>query len=89
MDFGVHLPHLGRQADRQSLIEFARRADALGYHSAWVSDHITWPAEVASRYPYSEMEISRRRSIRRGLTRWVPCSSLLRAPSGSGLGQRS
>lgn len=54
MDFGVHLPHLGRQADRQSLMEFARRADALGYHSAWVSDHITWPAEVASRYPYSD-----------------------------------
>ncbi len=53
MDYGVHLPHLGHQADRHSLTEFARRADALGYHSAWVSDHITWPAEVASRYPYS------------------------------------
>ena len=53
MQFGVHLPHLGRGADRQNLAAFARRADELGYHSGWVSDHIAWPAEVESRYPYS------------------------------------
>jgi probable F420-dependent oxidoreductase len=54
MEYGVHLPHLGRQSDRESLMEFARKADALGFHSGWVSDHIAWPAEIASRYPYSE-----------------------------------
>ena len=53
MQFGVHLPHLGRGADRQNLAAFARRADDLGYHSGWVSDHVAWPAEVESRYPYS------------------------------------
>jgi probable F420-dependent oxidoreductase len=54
MDFGVHLPHLGRGADRHNLARFARRADELGYHSGWVSDHIAWPTGVASKYPYSD-----------------------------------
>ncbi len=54
MDFGVHLPHLGRQADGPTLKHFAQRAEALGYHSGWASDHIAWPSVVASRYPYSD-----------------------------------
>jgi len=53
MQFGVHLPHLGRQAERDTIRGFAQRVEALGFASAWVSDHITWPAAVASRYPYS------------------------------------
>lgn len=54
MDFGVHLPHLGRQAGRDTIIEHAQNADELGYHSVWTSDHIAWPASVESQYPYSE-----------------------------------
>ena len=54
MDFGVHLPHLGRNAERDVLISFAEEADRLGYHSAWTSDHIVGPASVDSIYPYSE-----------------------------------
>jgi probable F420-dependent oxidoreductase len=54
MDWGIHLPHLGRQATRRNLIDFAQEADALGYHSAWVSDHIAWPSEIASKYPYTD-----------------------------------
>jgi probable F420-dependent oxidoreductase len=54
MDWGIHLPHLGRQATRRNLIEFAQLAEALGYHSGWVSDHLAWPKEIASRYPYSD-----------------------------------
>jgi probable F420-dependent oxidoreductase len=52
--FGVHLPHLGRQASGAVLRDFAHEAEALGFDSAWVSDHIAWPADVASRYPYTE-----------------------------------
>lgn len=33
---------------------FAHSAEALGFQSGWVSDHIVLPAEIASRYPYSE-----------------------------------
>ncbi|MGF1596759.1 MAG: LLM class F420-dependent oxidoreductase [Acidimicrobiales bacterium] len=54
MDFGVHLPHLGRSADRRALIEWAEEADRLGLHSGWVSDHIAWPRHIESDYPYTE-----------------------------------
>jgi probable F420-dependent oxidoreductase len=53
MDVGVHLPHLGQQATRANLLRFSQAADDAGYHSVWVSDHICWPSEYVSRYPYS------------------------------------
>src|SRR5204863_127373 len=54
MDWGIHLPHLGRQATRKNLLEFAQLADQVGYHSGWVSDHVAWPKDIASRYPYTD-----------------------------------
>ena len=54
MDWGVHLPHLGRQVDRQTLMDFAQEIERLGCHSGWVSDHICWPAEIQSKYPYTD-----------------------------------
>src|SRR5947209_7399485 len=54
MEFGVHLPHLGRQATRETVRDFSRKVDELGFDSVWASDHIAWPADVHSRYPYSE-----------------------------------
>tara|TARA_B110000014_G_scaffold259344_1_gene246992 strand:+ start:56 stop:973 length:918 start_codon:yes stop_codon:yes gene_type:complete len=53
MDWGVHLPHLGRDVGRDSLIEFAQAAEKMGIHSAWASDHVCWPAQFESKYPYS------------------------------------
>ncbi len=54
MDWGFHVPQLGRQATREAVIRFAQTADRLGAHSLWSSDHIAWPREVASKYPYTE-----------------------------------
>jgi probable F420-dependent oxidoreductase len=54
MDIGVHLPQLGRGASRSALVEFCAEAERLGVHSGWVSDHIAWPADVQSKYPYSD-----------------------------------
>lgn len=54
MDIGVHLPQLGRGASRSALVEFCAEAERLGVHSGWVSDHIAWPADIESRYPYSD-----------------------------------
>jgi probable F420-dependent oxidoreductase len=54
MDWGAHLPHLGRSVSRESLIEYAQEIDRLGFHSGWTSDHVCWPAEVDSKYPYTE-----------------------------------
>jgi len=49
----VHLPHLGRAVGRDSLIGFAQTAEKIGIHSAWASDHVCWPAQFESKYPYS------------------------------------
>ena len=54
MDFGIHLPHLGRQVGRESLMHFTQAAEQAGVHSVWVSDHLCWPNDVTSKYPYSE-----------------------------------
>ncbi|MEM7220856.1 MAG: LLM class F420-dependent oxidoreductase [Pseudomonadota bacterium] len=53
MEYGVHLPHLGRSVSRAQLTDFAQTIEALGAHSGWVSDHVAWPRSIASRYPYS------------------------------------
>src|SRR5438128_6548895 len=53
MRFGCHLPVYGPAATRDTLIGFARRAEALGYDSLWASDHVVLPWRIASRYPYN------------------------------------
>ncbi len=54
MQWGVHLPHLGRTVGRQALMGFAQEAERLGCHSGWVSDHVCWPADIVSKYPYTD-----------------------------------
>ncbi|MEL7157632.1 MAG: LLM class F420-dependent oxidoreductase [Actinomycetota bacterium] len=53
MHFGVHLPQLGRSGTRTHLITWAEEADRLGLHSGWVSDHVAWPRDIESKYPYT------------------------------------
>ena len=53
MDIGCHLPVYGPAATREALTLFARRAEALGYDSLWVSDHVVIPYAIRSRYPYN------------------------------------
>lgn len=54
MDWGLQLPHIGRQASRDALLRFATTAERLGVHSLWSSDHVAWPRTVESKYPYTE-----------------------------------
>ena len=54
MDWGAHLPHLGRQATPEHLTQFVRTADRVGVHSVWSSDHIAWPRDIAAEYPYTD-----------------------------------
>ena len=54
MEWGVTLPHLGHIATRDALIEFSTAVDDLGFNSGWASDHVCWPAEFVSQYPYSD-----------------------------------
>src|SRR5207253_9599737 len=48
-----HLPVYGPAATRDTLVGFARRAEALGYDSLWASDYVVLPWRIASRYPYN------------------------------------
>ena len=49
MKYGLLVPHFGEEADRGKLLEGARRAEALGFDSLWVRDHLLY-------VPHGEME---------------------------------
>lgn len=56
MRYGAFLPHLGPLARGDVLAHLrtsAQTAEALGFDSVWVGDHIVTPLRIASRYPYS------------------------------------
>lgn len=52
MEFGVHLGNYGPRAGRDTIATLAAKAEELGFHSVWASDHIVIPAQFTSRYPY-------------------------------------
>src|SRR5437588_36403 len=51
--FGFSLQGRGALADRETITTLARRAEALGYDSIWVTDRLLIPVESRSAYPYS------------------------------------
>jgi probable F420-dependent oxidoreductase len=53
MDIGVMLPVEGDLAGRQLILDSARQAEELGFHSVWVSDRMLKPVGPATGYPYS------------------------------------
>lgn len=53
MQFGVHLPHIGRDATAANVARMARKSEDLGYESLWVSDHVALPQRIESAYPYA------------------------------------
>ena len=76
MEFGAHLPHLGRQVGRESLIDFAQAIERAGFASGWVSDHVCWPAGSRRSTRIRRMVRSRRRPTWGGWTRSArSCSS--------------
>jgi len=52
MEFGVHLGNYGPAAGRDTITRLAAKAEELGFHSVWASDHIIIPAPFTPRYPY-------------------------------------
>jgi len=53
MEIGLHIPQVGRAADRENVAAFARTADEAGYDGLWVFDHVVLQREQRSNYPYS------------------------------------
>ena len=54
MKFGVFLPVSGRAAGRQTIMEAAQQAEALGYDSVWAADRVVMPWKINTPYPYSK-----------------------------------
>jgi probable F420-dependent oxidoreductase len=58
MKFGMMMPTLGPLASGPGALEaqlaIAQRAEALGFDSLWVPDHVVIPTTIKSRYPYNE-----------------------------------
>ena len=56
MKYGAFLPHIGPLARGDVMTNIrmtALNAEALGFDSVWVGDHIVIPVDIASRYPYT------------------------------------
>jgi probable F420-dependent oxidoreductase len=54
VQFGWSLQGRGQLAGREPLTALARRAEALGYDSIWVTDRLCIPVAPTGAYPYSE-----------------------------------
>lgn len=56
MQFGVLLPHFGPPARSADVAERIRKiavaADRLGYHVLWTAEHIIFPQNISTPYPY-------------------------------------
>lgn len=53
MKFGLLLPHFGAHANREMILEGAKRAEELGFDSVWVRDHLLFE-------PHGEFESANR-----------------------------
>lgn len=53
MRYGFYLPTRGATATRGGILALAREGERLGLHSAMVADHIVFPVESRSIYPYT------------------------------------
>jgi probable F420-dependent oxidoreductase len=51
--YGFYLPTRGATATPDALGTILDRAEALGLDSAMISDHVVFPVEAGSRYPYT------------------------------------
>ncbi|HEV2098032.1 MAG TPA: LLM class F420-dependent oxidoreductase [Stellaceae bacterium] len=53
MRYGFYLPTRGPTATRDGILTLAREGERLGLNSAMVADHIVFPVESQSTYPYT------------------------------------
>jgi len=79
MDVGVMLPIEGEVASRRAILESASAAEALGYHSVWVSDRMLKPVELPEGYPYSP---TRARTAFRPERNWLDAIAVMGLVAG-------
>jgi probable F420-dependent oxidoreductase len=53
MRYGFYLPTRGQTASPEALETLVARAEALGFSSVVIADHIVFPVTIKSKYPYT------------------------------------
>ena len=53
MRYGIYLPTRGPLAEPEAITAIVRSAESLGYTTIVVGDHIVFPVQVESKYPYT------------------------------------
>jgi probable F420-dependent oxidoreductase len=53
MRYGFYLPTRGGCATPDALEAIVERGEALGFHSVMIADHVVFPTDIRSRYPYT------------------------------------
>jgi probable F420-dependent oxidoreductase len=56
MEFGICIPHYGKAIDVQALLNNVRYAEAVGFDSVWVTDHIIVPRTMDLIYRDNMLE---------------------------------
>jgi len=53
LEIGIDVGVYGRLATPENVVALANFAETHAYHSVWLADHIVFPVESRSKYPYS------------------------------------
>ena len=51
--FGLDVGIYGPLAQPETIVTLARFAEDAGFGSIWLADHVVFPTEIASKYPFS------------------------------------
>lgn len=54
LSFGVMVPILGPSASAEGFRRLAATAEDLGYDVLWVGEHVVFPSEISSDYPFTD-----------------------------------
>ena len=71
MDFGFLVPHHGAYASTHNIATMARDAEAVGFDSLWVIDHIVIPRPLVERFSRTVYEAFATLSFLAGITQRV------------------
>ncbi|MBV9842924.1 MAG: LLM class F420-dependent oxidoreductase [Sphingomonadaceae bacterium] len=53
MRFGGPFPYTGPLADKDTIIRTAKAVEAMGFDHVWIGDHLIYPKEMKTPYPYT------------------------------------
>lgn len=53
MRYGFYLPTRGQTATAEMLETFVQRGEALGFDAVMIADHLVFPVQIRSKYPYT------------------------------------